>query len=81
MSTKTLRELIEAKGITQQEMATALDVAQSTISMWINGERIPSLVTAKKIANYFNTTVDGIFFDNVNHETRLENQDSRYRGG
>lgn len=76
MSAKTLRELIEAKGITQQEMATALDVAQSTISMWINGERIPSLITAKRIAGYFNTTVDGIFFDNSNHETRLENQNN-----
>ncbi len=76
MTAKTLRDLIEAKGITQQEMATDLDVAQSTISMWINGERIPSLITAKRIASYFNTTVDDIFFNNVNHETRLTDQET-----
>lgn len=67
-----LRNIVEAKGITQATIACDLNVGQSTVSMWMSGSRTPSLAMAKRLADYLETSVEDIFFNRVNHEMRLK---------
>ncbi len=60
----SIEKLRKQKEITQEELAIKLDVTKDYISMIERGARTPSFKLAKKIADYFNTTVDDIFFDN-----------------
>lgn len=53
-----LKELREEMGISQYEFARRLGVAQSTVGGWESGKREPSFDTLKKIAEFFNTSVD-----------------------
>lgn len=46
-----------------EELAKALGVSQSAVSMWENGERIPRDEVKIKIANYFGKSVESIFFE------------------
>ena len=51
------------KSLTQEELARELDVVPDYISMLERGARTPGFALAKKIADFFETTVDEIFFD------------------
>lgn len=53
-----LKELREAKRITQQELAKELKSSLSAVIMWENGKRVPAASTLCDIADYFNTSVD-----------------------
>lgn len=56
-----LKELRIKYKLTQKELAKNLGVTPDYISQIERG-RIPGMETAIKIANFFNTTVDEIFF-------------------
>lgn len=53
-----IRELREAKGMQQKELAIDLGVSQPTISDWESGRKIPSARSTQKLANYFNVSID-----------------------
>ena len=53
-----LNQLRIEKGVTQEEVATAIGVAKSTFAKYDRGEREPNFETLKKIAQYFQTTTD-----------------------
>lgn len=53
-----LKELREIKGISQKELADFLNLTQVQISKYELGKNEPDLSTTKKIANYFNVTID-----------------------
>lgn len=53
-----LKELRETKGISQKELADFLNLTQVQISKYELGKNEPDLSTTKKIANYFNVTID-----------------------
>ena len=53
-----LNKLRIEKGVTQEEVATAIGVAKSTFAKYDRGEREPNFETLKKIAQYFQTTTD-----------------------
>lgn len=54
-----LRELREAAGYkSQQSFADAFGVAQSTVGNWEAGKREPNYETTKRLARFFNVTVD-----------------------
>lgn len=53
-----IKSLREERKITQQELARYLGVSQKTISNYENGERSPDPNTLRKIADYFDVTVD-----------------------
>lgn len=58
------KRLVMLRGVRPQyEVANAIGVRQSTYSMYEKGLRIPSDEKKKKIAIYFNTSVQSIFFD------------------
>lgn len=56
-----IRELRNAKGITQEELARSLEVTRQTIISLENGRYNASLILAYKTARYFNTTIEDVF--------------------
>ena len=62
-----LRNIRIRKGITQQELAKALDCSQGSITAYENGTRIPPLNVLEQIASFFRVpiadllpTIDGL---------------------
>ena len=53
-----LRKLRKQKGMTQSELAKIADVSTSSIRMYEQGRRLPELLTLKKIASFFNVSID-----------------------
>ena len=54
-----LKELREARGISQQELADDIGVSPSAVGMWESGRREPrTLEQLGKIANYFGVSAD-----------------------
>lgn len=49
---KQLKELRIKKGLSQEELAEAVDVTKSSISKWENGTNTPDLTTTIKLANF-----------------------------
>ena len=56
-----LEEIRKAKGITQEELANALEVSRQTVGSLENGRYNASLGLAHKIARYFGRTIEEIF--------------------
>ena len=59
--TNRIRELREAKGMTQADLAARLDVARQTVIAVEKGRYDPSLSLALKIAAVFGRTVEEVF--------------------
>ncbi len=55
---ETLRGLLAEKGITQKQMAADLNIAASTLGNYIQNSREPDHETLKRIADYFDVSVD-----------------------
>lgn len=51
-------------GLSQKEVAENIGITTSYYGMIEIGERTPSLVVAYKLAKFFKTTIENIFFDN-----------------
>lgn len=56
-----LEQIRKEKGITQEELADALEVSRQTIGSLENGRYNPSIILAYKIAKYFDLTIEEIF--------------------
>lgn len=55
--------LIKARGDKKrEEVAAAIGVSLSAITMYENGERVPRDETKIKLAEYYNKTVQELFF-------------------
>ena len=57
-----LRVLRAMKRITQEELASSLGVTRQTIHAIENDKYNPSLELAFKLAKYFETTIEAVFF-------------------
>ena len=55
-----LRHAREAKGITQQTLANQLFVTRQAVSRWECGARFPDLLTAKKLSEYLEVSLDDL---------------------
>ena len=53
-----LQELRKQKGLTQEELASALYVSRTAISKWESGRGYPNIDSLKAIAKFFHVTVD-----------------------
>ena len=56
-----LEELRKQHGITQEELASLLEVSRQTISSLEKGRYNPSMLLAFKIARYFGQSIEDIF--------------------
>jgi len=71
-----IKSLREEKKITQQELAQYLGVSQKTISNYEKEERSPDPETLRKIADYFDVTVDYLLGRSNNRKlTRRDERD------
>jgi len=61
-----VRELRTAKGLSQGELAVALDVSRQTINSIEKERYTPSLPLAIALAHYFGRTVEEVFHANGN---------------
>lgn len=52
---------------TQKEIADKVGITTSHYGFIENGDRLPSLKVAKRIADYFGKRIEDIFFDNTNN--------------
>lgn len=53
-----VRNELEYKGITQKDLALAIDESYNTVQSWINKDRLPNVEQAVKIAKILNTSVE-----------------------
>ena len=58
----TLKVWRARKDITQEQLATAIDISRQTVNSIEKGKFVPSVYNALKMAKYFETTVEEIFF-------------------
>ncbi|MGL5652203.1 MAG: helix-turn-helix transcriptional regulator [Paraclostridium sp.] len=56
-----LEEIRKQNKVTQEDLATALEVSRQTIGSLENGRYNPSIILAFKIARYFNMAIEEIF--------------------
>ena len=56
-----IRELRKKRNITQEELASALEVTRQTVISLENGKYNASLQLAYRIAKYFNEVIENVF--------------------
>lgn len=56
-----LEEIRREKGMTQEELASILEVSRQTIGSLENGRYNPSIILAFRIANFFGMSIEEIF--------------------
>ena len=58
MFAENLKQLRKAKGLTQTQFASEFNISAGTIAMWETGKRMPDTDMLKKIAQFFNVSID-----------------------
>lgn len=58
LDTVKLISLRESRGLSNSELADKLELSPSTITRLENGERNASIKTLKKLASFYNVSVD-----------------------
>mgnify|MGYP001350151169 FL=1 len=57
---RTLKDLRELKGLSQEEVAEALGMHQQAYSVYERGASVPSIRKAKEIADFFKVKLDDV---------------------
>lgn len=67
-----IKNLREKNNISRENFANAVEISQSALSMYENGQRIPRDEVKLRIARFFNTSIEELFFYKLS--TRNVNQ-------
>lgn len=62
-----IQDLRNSKGLTQEELAKAVDVTRATILAIEKGNYNPSLELAFRLAKFFKLGIEEIFFEKRSH--------------
>ena len=73
---KRIRQMRTDKGVTQEELANALNVSNQAVSRWETGITTPDIYLLPSIALFFGVTIDEIF--NPSPEEKLERLRRRF---
>ncbi len=65
---KTIRQLREERGWTQETLARRLGVGQAAVSAWERGERLPRRRSILRLAELFGVSVEAIAFGPVDEQ-------------
>ena len=76
MLAKRLREIRKERGLRQEEVADHLGVKRQTYSAYERAVSVPDSLTLKKLADFFDVTVDEFFFDPT-EDASLEAQERK----
>lgn len=60
MNGSKIKKLLKSKNISQKELALELEVTQNTITNWIKGKSNPNIENIRKMAKFFNISVEEI---------------------
>ncbi len=75
-----LKKLRNEKGILQRELADYLKVSRVTITQYENGNRTPDDETKKKIAQYFNVSLDYLMgASDIRNPYKEDNIEEQYK--
>jgi transcriptional regulator with XRE-family HTH domain len=58
---RSIREILEAKGMSQRELADKVGITEVTLSRYINGNRVPKAPIAMCIARALDVNIEEIF--------------------
>ena len=58
----TISKLRKNKKLTQEQLATAINISPQAISKWEKGTSLPDIQTLPLIADYFNVSIDYLFY-------------------
>ena len=72
---KMIATLRQAKGLTQQQLAAALNVSHQAVSKWEDGAALPDIQTLLDLTKLFGITVEQLL-DGTVPEARLEREES-----
>lgn len=72
-----LKELREAKKVTQSQLGEYIGAKKSAVSLWESGKRQPDQETLVRLAGYFGVSVDYLLGNDqtpqeITHDTRAE---------
>ena len=56
-----LKELRQAKGLTQRQLADVLSVSGTPVHCWESDKQEPSMTTLVKLSEYFEVSLDYLF--------------------
>lgn len=56
----TLKELLKEKDLTAAWLSRRVGVSSAAVGMWVNGETMPGIIHARKIAKALNVTTDEV---------------------
>ena len=59
----TIRQLRQARGWAQLDVALEMDVSQRTVSRWERGELVPQPHQQQRLADLFGVSVEAIAFE------------------
>lgn len=71
--TERFKKLMDNSNVTQTELAKIVDLTPQAISRWYKGQTEPDTETLKKIANYFDVSID-FLIGNEKEATRIETE-------
>lgn len=69
-----MKEIRMQKNLRQIDIAKMTGLSKAAISLFENGKSTPSMNSAYKIAKALDTTIDELFFLNVNKRKILSNE-------
>ncbi|NOT78279.1 MAG: helix-turn-helix transcriptional regulator [Bacteriovoracaceae bacterium] len=75
---KNLKNLLEKRGMTASQLSRATKVPNSTIQNWLTGLEPRNLLQLKKVADYFDVTVDLLLYGNKKDKERDRSAISEY---
>ncbi len=75
-----LKQLRHRKGILQVDLAKQLNVSKGAVAMWETNKREPDTSMLKRIANYFNVSLDYLLENEANNisETNYNDNDLKF---
>ena len=70
-------KLMKENNVTQYKLAKETGIAQSTLSYWINGQKIPKVDKLAKVAQFFNVSIDTL----LGRESSIKNEPATTQSG
>lgn len=65
---RAINTLKAQKGITNKDIAVAVCKSETTVSQWINGHQVPSILTAQLMCDKFNLIFSDFIIWGESHE-------------
>lgn len=73
-----LSNILDAKGITQVELANEIKVATSSVSYWCNGEKMPRMDKIEMIAEFLCVTKSDLLEERVTRQSVPSDDDIQF---